>query len=42
MRAKAIRADVEHTIIQMLAILGIGRIMMAMKWYSEALEKSRK
>jgi alkylhydroperoxidase/carboxymuconolactone decarboxylase family protein YurZ len=42
MQAKAIRAEVEHTIIQMLAIVGIGRTMMAMKWYSEALEKSRK
>jgi alkylhydroperoxidase/carboxymuconolactone decarboxylase family protein YurZ len=41
-RAKATRAEVEHTIIQMLPIVGIGRTMMAMKWYSEALEKSRK
>ena len=42
MRAKATRKEVEHTIIQMLPIVGIGRTMMAMKWYSEALQKSRK
>ena len=41
-RAKATRAEVEHTIIQMLPIVGMGRTMMAMKWYSEALRKSRK
>lgn len=42
MRAKATRSEIEHTIIQMLPIVGIGRTIMAMKWYSEALHKSRK
>jgi alkylhydroperoxidase/carboxymuconolactone decarboxylase family protein YurZ len=42
MRAKATRKEVEHTIIQMLPIVGIGRTMTAMKWYNEALQKSRK
>ena len=42
MRVKATRGEVEHTIIQMLPIVGLGRTMMAMKWYSEALHKSRK
>ena len=42
MRVKATRGEVEHTIIQMLPIVGLGRTMMAMKWYSEALRKSRK
>jgi alkylhydroperoxidase/carboxymuconolactone decarboxylase family protein YurZ len=42
MRAKATRTEVEHTIIQMLPIVGIGRTMTAMKWYSEALRRSRK
>ena len=41
MRANATRAEVEHTIIQMLPIVGMGRTMMAMKWYSEVLRKSR-
>jgi alkylhydroperoxidase/carboxymuconolactone decarboxylase family protein YurZ len=41
-RAKARRTEVEHTIIQMLPIVGIGRTMTAMKWYSEALHKSPK
>ena len=42
MRVKAKRGEVEHTIIQLLPIVGLGRTMMAMKWYSEALHKSRK
>ena len=42
MRAKAKRTEIEHTIIQMLPIVGIGRTMMAMKWYNEASRKSRK
>lgn len=42
MRAKATRAEVEHAIIQTLPIVGIGRTMMAMKWYNETLRKSRK
>jgi len=42
MRAKATRAEIEHTIIQMLPIVGMGRTMMAMKWYKEAFQKPRK
>jgi len=42
MRAKATRAEVEHTIIQILPIVGLGRTMTAMKWYNEALKKPRK
>jgi len=42
LRAKATRTEIEHTIIQMLPIVGIGRTMMAMKWYNEASHKSRK
>jgi len=42
LRAKATRTEVEHTIIQMLPIVGLGRTMTAMKWYIEALHKSRK
>jgi len=41
MRVKATRAEIEHAILQMLPIVGIGRTMMAMKWYSEA-SKSQK
>ena len=41
MRAKATRAEVEHTIIQMLPIIGMGRTIMAMKWYTETLRKPR-
>lgn len=40
-QTKATRAEIEHTIIQMLPIVGIGRTTMAMKWYSEALRGSR-
>jgi len=36
-RAKATRAEIEHTIIQLLPIVGIGRTMMAMKWYEETI-----
>ena len=41
-RTKASRAEVEHTIIQLLPIIGMGRTMMAMKWYNETLHGSRK
>ena len=40
-RAKATRTEIEHTIIQLLAIVGIGRTMMAMKWYEEAMSQKR-
>jgi alkylhydroperoxidase/carboxymuconolactone decarboxylase family protein YurZ len=41
--AKATKAEIEHTIIQMLPIVGIGRTMMAMKWYDETSHsKSRR
>ena len=42
MRAKATQSEIEHTIIQMLPIVGIGRTMMTMKWYKETLDKPRK
>ena len=41
-RVKATRTEVEHTITQMLPIVGLGRTMTAMKWYSEALRKPRR
>lgn len=41
-RAKATRAEIEHTIIQTLPIIGIGRTMMALKWYNETLRKPRR
>jgi len=40
-RAKATRAEIEHTIIQLLPIVGIGRTMMAMKWHEEAMSQKR-
>jgi 4-carboxymuconolactone decarboxylase len=33
--AGATGAEVEHAIIQLLPVVGIGRTMMAMKWYQE-------
>jgi alkylhydroperoxidase/carboxymuconolactone decarboxylase family protein YurZ len=42
MRAGATGPQIEHAIIQMLPILGLARTMMAMKWYREASQKSRK
>ena len=39
MRAGATRAEVEHAIIQILPIVGIGRTMMAMKWHSDVVRK---
>lgn len=36
--AGASRAEIEHTIIQLLPIVGMGRTMMAMKWYHESQE----
>jgi len=40
-RAGATRGEIEHTIIQMLPILGLARTMMAMKWYTEASHQKR-
>jgi len=36
-QAGASRREIEHTIIQLLPILGMGRTMMAIKWYQESL-----
>ncbi len=33
--AGATRAEIEHAIIQLLPIVGMGRTMMALKWYHE-------
>ncbi|MGO9643523.1 MAG: carboxymuconolactone decarboxylase family protein [Candidatus Bathyarchaeia archaeon] len=35
------KREIEHTIIQLLPILGMGRTMMAMKWYQESLKRKR-
>src|SRR3972149_9682588 len=35
--AGATRAEIEHAIIQVLPLVGMGRTMMAMKWYQETL-----
>lgn len=40
-RAGATHAEVEHAIIQLLPIVGMGRTMMAVKWYKEAVSKKR-
>ena len=37
--AGATRAEIEHAIIQVLPLVGMGRTMMAMKWYQETLGK---
>jgi 4-carboxymuconolactone decarboxylase len=39
--AGATKAEVEHAIIQLLSIVGMGRTMMAMKWYQEAFTEKR-
>jgi 4-carboxymuconolactone decarboxylase len=39
--AGATSAEVEHAIIQLLPIVGMGRTMMAIKWYKEAISKKR-
>jgi alkylhydroperoxidase/carboxymuconolactone decarboxylase family protein YurZ len=41
-RARATKAEIEHTIIQMLPILGLARTMMAMKWYAEVSHPTRR
>ena|GEM_PF-2114123 len=40
-QAGASKREIEHTIIQMLPILGMGKTMMAMKWYQESLSRKR-
>ena len=37
--AGASKDEIEHAIIQLLPILGMGRTMMAMKWYQESLRR---
>lgn len=39
--AGATRAEIEHAIIQLLPIVGMGRTLMAMKWYQESLGRRR-
>jgi len=39
--AGATRAEIEHAIIQLLPIIGMGRTMMAMKWCRESLVRKR-
>jgi len=38
--AGAARSEIEHAIILLLPIAGMGRTMMAMKWYEETLGRS--
>jgi alkylhydroperoxidase/carboxymuconolactone decarboxylase family protein YurZ len=38
-RAGATRAEIEHAIIQLLPLVGMGRTMMATKWYQESLRQ---
>lgn len=40
-QAGASKREIEHTIIQLLPILGMGRTMMAMKWYHESFNRKR-
>jgi alkylhydroperoxidase/carboxymuconolactone decarboxylase family protein YurZ len=40
-QAGASKHEIEHTIIQLLPIVGMGRTMMAMKWYQESLHRKR-
>ena len=40
-RGGATAAEIEHAIIQLLPIVGMGRTMMAMKWYRESLGGKR-
>ena len=35
-------AEIEHSILQLLPILGLARTMMAMKWYNEARRTKRR
>jgi len=38
----ATRNEIEHVILLLLPIVGIGRTMMGMKWYHESLDSRRK
>ena len=40
-QAGASKHEIEHAIIQLLPIVGMGRTMMAMKWYQESLHRKR-
>ena len=35
LKAKVSRAEIEHTILLLLPMLGLTKTMMAMKWYAE-------
>ena len=35
LRSGVSRAEIEHTILQLLPMLGLTKTMMAMKWYSQ-------
>jgi len=37
----ATRNEIEHAILLLLPIVGMGRTMMGMKWYQEALNRKR-
>jgi len=38
LRSGVSRAEIEHTILQLLPMLGLRNAMMAMKWYSQCLK----
>jgi len=40
-KAGASKHEIEHAIIQLLPLVGMGRTMMAMKWYQESLRRKR-
>jgi len=42
LRAGATRSQIEHAILLLLPIAGMGRTMMTMKWYHEVLESRRR
>ena len=40
-QAGASKHEIEHTILQLLPIVGMGRTIMVMKWYQELLHRKR-
>jgi alkylhydroperoxidase/carboxymuconolactone decarboxylase family protein YurZ len=40
-QAGASKHEIEHAILQLLPIVGMGRTMMVMKWYQESLHRKR-
>jgi alkylhydroperoxidase/carboxymuconolactone decarboxylase family protein YurZ len=38
MSAGASRAEIEHSILQLLPMIGLARTMMALKWYTQCLK----